>query len=163
MLYVSFGNFFVLSEKFKAIFSFHQYTKQLLQSSFSYNNCTHVTFLKSRAYVKNQSGTTKKCAHYHKICSYLTVPYAYCNVLSPVSLKTQYDNGSGFISTFFISFWRLWTDNAIVLKNSWMNTYVACCPSCEKTNIYLPQVPHKATGKRVFETRFLYIKEKKKQ
>lgn len=112
---------------------------------------------------KTQSGTMKKCTHYHKICSYLTVPYAYCNVLSSMSLKAQYDNGSGFISLFFISFWRLWTDNAIVLQNSWMNTYVACCPSCEKINIYLPQVPHKATRKRVFETRFLYIKEKKKQ
>lgn len=35
-------------------------------------------------------------------------------------------------------------------------------PFVEKKNqIYLPQVPHKATRKRVFETHFLYIKEKK--
>lgn len=53
MLNVRFGNFFVLSKKSEATFAFQQRTKQLLQSSFCYNNCTHVTFLKNRAYVKN--------------------------------------------------------------------------------------------------------------
>lgn len=130
------------------MFTFQQYTKQLLQSLYCCNNYIHITFLKNRACVKYVKSDNEEM---HTLPQNLTVPCAYCDVLSSVSWST--------IMAFY-QFLKTLTENAIVLKNSWRNTYVVCCPSCEKANLYLPQVPHKATRKRVFETRFLYIKGK---
>lgn len=60
---------------------------------------------------------------------FLTLPYASSNVLSSMSLKTRC---SCFISTFFIIFWRLWTDSAKELTRE---------PICCVLSLFLKKKP----------------------
>lgn len=89
---------------------------------------------------------------------FLTVPYASCNVLSSVSLKTQCDNGSCLISTF-ISFWRLWTDSAEELTREHMHCVLS--PMWKKQTSTYPKSPTRQQGKE-FLRYVSYILKKKR-
>lgn len=134
--------------------------KQLHQIS-ARNNCTLLFSKTDHTHTHTKKNrANKKCTHFHKTCSYLFHMLAmyFSHVFENGKIMSK--DSSLDLSTS--------CDFELLVKQCYgiyeLIHLLCAVPSWKKQpNIYLPQVPHKAARKRVFETRFLYIEEKKKE